>query len=106
MQNGTFIRIFIASPGDVYQEREEACRVIQSWNAAHSLSRSVLVECRFLGKQSFQSMRSQAGAWERVEKVANTRQVLVACWLTSQKDEWRSDFCKYPGAGSNCRPIL
>ena len=44
MQNGTFIRIFIASPGDVYQEREEACRVIQSWNAAHSLSRSVLVE--------------------------------------------------------------
>jgi hypothetical protein len=26
MQNGTFVRIFIASPGDVYQERDEACR--------------------------------------------------------------------------------
>jgi len=44
MQNGTFIRVFIASPGDVYQERDEACRVIHNWNAAHSMSRSVLIE--------------------------------------------------------------
>ncbi|HBJ37814.1 MAG TPA: hypothetical protein DDZ51_24270 [Planctomycetaceae bacterium] len=44
MQNGTFIRVFIASPGDVYQERDEACRVIHNWNAAHSVSRSVLIE--------------------------------------------------------------
>jgi hypothetical protein len=44
MQNGTFVRIFIASPGDVYQERDEACRVIHNWNAAHSMSRSVLIE--------------------------------------------------------------
>ena len=44
MQNGTFIRVFIASPGDVYQERNEACRVIHNWNAAHSMTRSVLIE--------------------------------------------------------------
>jgi Domain of unknown function (DUF4062) len=44
MQNGTFIRVFIASPGDVYQERDEACRMIHIWNAAHSMSRSVLIE--------------------------------------------------------------
>jgi hypothetical protein len=44
MQNGTFIRVFIASPGDVYLERDEACRVIHNWNAAHSMSRSVLIE--------------------------------------------------------------
>ncbi len=28
MQNGTFIRVFIASPGDVHLERDEACRVV------------------------------------------------------------------------------
>ena len=44
MQNGTFIRVFIASPGDVYLERDEACRVIHNWNAAHSITRSVLIE--------------------------------------------------------------
>lgn len=44
MQNGTFIRVFIASPGDVFKERDEACRVIHNWNAAHSMSRSILVE--------------------------------------------------------------
>lgn len=44
MQNGTFIRLFIASPGDVHQERDEACRMIHNWNAAHSMSRSVLIE--------------------------------------------------------------
>lgn len=44
MQNGTFIRVFIASPGDVHQERDEACRMIHNWNAAHSMSRSVLIE--------------------------------------------------------------
>ena len=44
MQNGTFIRVFIASPGDVHLERDEACRVIHNWNAAHSITRSVLIE--------------------------------------------------------------
>ncbi len=44
MQSGVFIRVFIASPGDVSEERDEACRVIQDWNAAHSLDRSILVE--------------------------------------------------------------
>ncbi len=44
MQNGTFIRVFVASPGDVHLERDEACRVIHNWNAAHSISRSVLIE--------------------------------------------------------------
>ncbi|MCS7466361.1 DUF4062 domain-containing protein [Stieleria sp. ICT_E10.1] len=44
MQNGIIVRVFIASPGDVHLEREEACRVIQEWNAAHSLPRSVIVE--------------------------------------------------------------
>ena len=44
MQNGTFIRVFIASPGDVHLERDEACRVILNWNAAHSITRSVLIE--------------------------------------------------------------
>ena len=42
MQNGIFIRVFIASPGDVYEERDEACRVVHNWNAAHSMSRSIL----------------------------------------------------------------
>jgi len=44
MQNGPFIRVFIASPGDVHLERDEACRRIHNWNAAHSMSRSVLIE--------------------------------------------------------------
>tara|TARA_R110002049_G_scaffold300015_1_gene490551 strand:- start:1238 stop:2329 length:1092 start_codon:yes stop_codon:yes gene_type:complete len=44
MQNGIIVRVFIASPGDVHVEREEACRVIQEWNAVHSLPRSVIVE--------------------------------------------------------------
>jgi hypothetical protein len=44
MQKGAFVRVFIASPGDVYQERDEACRMIHNWNAAHSMSRSVLIE--------------------------------------------------------------
>ena len=44
MQTGTFIRVFIASPGDVQAERDKACHVIQTWNAAHSLSKSVLIE--------------------------------------------------------------
>ena len=44
MQNGIFIRVFIASPGDVYQERDSACQVIHRWNAAHSLKQSILIE--------------------------------------------------------------
>jgi hypothetical protein len=44
MQLGLFVRVFIASPGDVSDERDEACRVIHDWNAAHSLDRSILVE--------------------------------------------------------------
>lgn len=44
MQAGALVRVFIASPGDVTPEREEACRVISDWNAAHSISRAVLIE--------------------------------------------------------------
>lgn len=38
MQQGIIIRVFIASPGDVHLEREEACKAIHNWNAAHRLS--------------------------------------------------------------------
>ena len=44
MQEGVFVRIFVASPSDVKDERDEACRVIHDWNAANSMTRSVLVE--------------------------------------------------------------
>src|SRR5437879_5152072 len=44
MQSGTFVRIFVASPGDVGAERDEICKVIHEWNAANSVSRSVLIE--------------------------------------------------------------
>lgn len=44
MQSGIIIRVFIASPGDVHKERDEACKVIHSWNAAHSMTRAVIIE--------------------------------------------------------------
>ncbi len=44
MQTGVLVRIFVASPGDVNEERDEVCAVIQEWNAAHSLARAVLIE--------------------------------------------------------------
>ena len=44
MQRGFIARIFIASPSDVMDERDEACKVIAEWNAANSLSRSVILE--------------------------------------------------------------
>jgi hypothetical protein len=44
MQSGVIVRVFIASPGDVHLERDEACKVIHNWNAAHSIARSVIVE--------------------------------------------------------------
>ncbi len=44
MQRGSIARIFIASPSDVLEERNEACSVIAEWNAANSLARSVILE--------------------------------------------------------------
>ncbi len=44
MQNGIFIRVFIASPGDVQNERDAACQVVHQWNAVHSLKKSILIE--------------------------------------------------------------
>ncbi len=44
MQPGVLVRVFVASPGDVAQEREEVTRVIRNWNAAHSVTRAVLIE--------------------------------------------------------------
>ena len=44
MQTVNLIRIFIASPSDVAEERDAACRVTQEWNAAHSLARSMIIE--------------------------------------------------------------
>jgi hypothetical protein len=44
MQRGLIARIFIASPSDVMEERNEACSVIGEWNAANSLTRSVILE--------------------------------------------------------------
>lgn len=44
MQNGVFIRVFIASPGDVQNERDAACQVVNRWNAVHSLKKSILIE--------------------------------------------------------------
>jgi len=44
VQQGVFVRFFIASPGDVQAERESACDVLHSWNAAHSLARNASIE--------------------------------------------------------------
>jgi len=44
MQRGIIARIFIASPSDVMEERNEACSVIAEWNAVNSLARSVILE--------------------------------------------------------------
>ncbi len=44
MQNGLIVRVFIASPGDVYEERKMACDAILRWNAAHSFQRGVIIE--------------------------------------------------------------
>lgn len=44
MQPGVLVRIFVASPGDVHQERDEVSKVIRDWNAAHSLALAVLIE--------------------------------------------------------------
>lgn len=44
MALGDIIRLFIASPGDVSKERDEACRAVLLWNAANSFSRNTIVE--------------------------------------------------------------
>lgn len=44
MQQGVFVRAFIASPGDVHVERQSACDVLYKWNAAHSLARHAIIE--------------------------------------------------------------
>lgn len=44
MQRGVVIRAFIASPGDVRDERDEACSVIAEWNAANSFEKGCIIE--------------------------------------------------------------
>ncbi|MGJ3247782.1 MAG: DUF4062 domain-containing protein [Elainellaceae cyanobacterium] len=43
-QQGTILRVLIASPGDVQQERQAIPEVIAAWNAANSLERAVIIE--------------------------------------------------------------
>jgi hypothetical protein len=44
MQRGVVVRAFIASPGDVRDERDEACSVIAEWNAANSFEKGCIIE--------------------------------------------------------------
>lgn len=44
MQRGDVYRAFLASPGDVAEERELARKVVEDWNAANSLARRVTLE--------------------------------------------------------------
>ena len=44
MQAALIFRAFMASPGDVQEERDQACRVITDWNAVHSLDRDAIIE--------------------------------------------------------------
>ncbi len=44
MQSVRLFRVFIASPFDVIEERNAACQVILEWNAANTLSRSIMIE--------------------------------------------------------------
>lgn len=43
-QQGTILRVLIASPGDVQKERQAIPEVIAAWNAANSLERAVIIE--------------------------------------------------------------
>lgn len=43
-QQGTILRVLIASPGDVQQERQAIPEVIAAWNAANSLDRAIIIE--------------------------------------------------------------
>lgn len=43
-QQGTILRVLIASPSDVQQERQAIPEVIAAWNAANSLERAVIIE--------------------------------------------------------------
>lgn len=40
----TVVRVFIASPGDVPDERDAIRSVVADWNAVHSLSRKIILE--------------------------------------------------------------
>lgn len=40
----TIIRVFIASPGDVPQERESIRSVVADWNAVHGATRKIILE--------------------------------------------------------------
>src|ERR1700677_3816099 len=44
MRNASVLRILIASPADVSQERQAAQRVISQWNASNSMARGVVLE--------------------------------------------------------------
>ena len=43
-QQGTILRVLIASPGDVQQERQAIPEVIAAWNAVNSFDRAVIIE--------------------------------------------------------------
>lgn len=44
MQSAKIVRVFVASPGDVLEERTQACEVIRLWNAANSFHKSIIIE--------------------------------------------------------------
>jgi hypothetical protein len=43
-RNATIYRVLIASPSDVFEEREAARNVIYNWNASHSANMSIMFE--------------------------------------------------------------
>lgn len=72
MQPGNVVRVFIASPCDVDDEREAAARVIHAWNASHSLNQRTLIEPVRM------ETHAQAALGEHPQAIIN-RQLLDRC---------------------------
>jgi hypothetical protein len=73
-QQGFLVRLFIASPSDVAEEREAAVRVVTDWNAAHSLRRKALIEAVRM------ETHAQAALGDHPQTIIN-RQLLDRCNL-------------------------
>ena len=44
MQSAKIVRVFVASPSDVSDERTQGCEVIRLWNAANSYNKLIIIE--------------------------------------------------------------
>jgi len=52
MQSAKIVRVFVASPSDVSDERTQGCEVIRLWNAANSYSKLIIIEPVLVLKQA------------------------------------------------------